>query len=186
MKKVHKIPFFSQHSEDDWQERGFFNKEDAIYWQDKACGIACVKMVLDMHTEHSGQKFADLINEMEEKGVYLDGKGCVHQGIAGELNNRSIDAQRMKIETVDQIKKFIDQDNIFIASIGSRFLNGKKSGHLIPVIGYTEENGKVESIIVHYTSTPAEYQLPERDVDSTRFMNHFSGNVIRVRLYDTI
>lgn len=186
MKKLHKIPFYSQHSQKDWQERGFKDLEEAKFWENKSCGIACMKMVLDMHPEHGGKKFADLIQEMEEKGVYKAGIGCVHQGIADDFNARNIDSQRIKIDTPDQIKKFIDQDSIIIVSIGPGFVEGRKSGHLVPLIGYKEESGKVTHIITHHTSSYLEWQWPEKEVEVETFMNHFSGNAIRVRLYDTI
>jgi hypothetical protein len=185
MKRVlHKIPFYSQYSEADWQERGFDSLEDAILWQERSCGIACVKMVLDMHPEHAGKKFYPLIKEMEEKGVYKLGAGCVHQGIANELNDKMIDSQRMKITNINQITKLIDQGNIFIVSIGAGFTNGRKTGHLIPVVGYIEEDGKVKSVITQYTTSAPKLQQVEREVDSDRFMEHFSGNAIRVRVYN--
>lgn len=128
----------------------------------------------------------DLIKEMEEKGVYKAGIGCVHQGIADELNSRNIDAQRMKINDVSELKKFIDQDNIFIVSIGPGFVEGRKSGHLVPVIGYKEEDGRITSVIVHHTSSLEKWQWPEKEIDTSTFTDHFSGNSIRVRLYDNI
>jgi hypothetical protein len=183
MRKLHKVPFYSQRSQDDWQERGFENIEEAVFWQGKSCGIACMKMVLDMHTDYAGKKFSDLIKEMDEKGVYKAGVGCVHQGIASDLNSKGIDSQRMKIENLDDFRKFIDQDNIFIASIGPGFIEGRKSGHLVPVVGYKEEGGKITHLIIHHTSSSEKWQWPEREIDASTFIDHFSGNTIRVRLY---
>lgn len=162
MKKLHKIPFFSQRSQNDWKERGFKDLEEAKFWEGKSCGVACMKMVLDLHAEHAGKKFADLIKEMDEKGVYKAGVGCVHQGIANDLNERNIDAQRVKINDVNEIKKFIDQDNILIVSIGPGFVEGRKSGHLVPVVGYKEEDEKITHIITHHTSSLEKWQWPEK------------------------
>lgn len=183
LKKLHKVPYYSQLSNLDWKERGFQSVEDAKYWEKRSCGIACMKMVLDMYDDHKGRLFAELIKEMEQKGVYKDGVGCVHQGIADEFNNRSIDSQRVKISEVQKIKELIDQDNILIISIGAGFVDGKKNGHLVPVVGYVEEGGVVTSIIVHHTSSLVAWQWPEKEIETERFMNHFSGNAIRVRLY---
>ncbi len=180
------MPFFSQLSKNDWKERGFKDEYDAVFWQTKSCGMACIKMVLDMHPEHAGAKFAELIHEMEEKGVYRAGVGCVHQGITEELNVRGIDAGRMKINNADEFKKLIDQDNIFIVSVGAGFSKPKNSGHLVPVIGYTEQDEKIESIIIHHTSSNEDFQWPEKEIEVERFFKHFSGNAIRVRLYKDI
>lgn len=139
-----------------------------------------------MHGDHAGKNFADLIKEMDEKGVYKAGVGCVHQGIVDELNSKNIDSQRMKIANINDFKKFIDQDNIFIVSIGPGFVEGRKSGHLVPVVGYKEEGGKITHMIVHHTSSLQEWQWPEKEIEVGIFTNHFSGNSIRVRLYDKI
>lgn len=183
LRKLHKIPFYSQLSNHEWKERGFQSIEDAQYWEKLSCGIACIKMVLDMHYEHKDKLFADLIREMEEKGVYRRGVGCVHQGIADEFNNRGIDSQRIKITEVQKIKELVDEENILIVSIGAGFVDGKKNGHLVPVVGYIEEGGVVVSIIVNHTSSLDSWQWPEKEIDTKRFMDHFSGNAIRVRLY---
>lgn len=183
IKKIHNIPFYSQLSQFDWKERGFRSFEEAEDWENRSCGIACIKMILDTHDEHKGNLFADLISEMEEKGVYKSGVGCVHQGIVDEFNSRGIDSSRLKIEDVQKLKDLIDNDNVLIVSIGVGFVGGKKSGHLVPVIGYIENSGEITSIIVHYTSSLAACQWPEREIEVDRFMNHFSGNAIRVRLY---
>lgn len=184
-KKIHNIPYYSQLSTPDWEARGFASLEEAEYWQTRSCGIACIKMVLDNHKEHRGQKFADLVKEMEDKGVYKDGVGCVHQGIVDQFNARGIDSQRMKIDTPEKFKKLIDQDNIFIVSIGAGFIDGKKNGHLVPVIGYTtDKDDNIISLIVHNTSSYHGWQWSEKEIDVGRFMNHFSNNTIRVRLYD--
>jgi len=186
MKKViHTVPFFSQRSEHEWQERGFGTVEDAVSWQERSCGIACIKMVLDMHPEYSGQRFADMIGEMKDKGIYRERVGCVHQGIADELNARMIDAQSMKITSIERIKDLVDKGNILIVSIGVGFSDGRKSGHLVPLIGYIEEGSGVISFVVHYSSSWASHEQAERQVDAGRFMEHFSGNAIRVRMYNS-
>ena len=186
-KKIHNTPYYSQLSTPDWEARGFVSFEEAEYWQTRSCGIACIKMVLDSHEAHKNQKFADLIREMEEKGVYVDGVGCVHQGIADQFNVRGIDSQRTKIDSPEKFKKYIDQDNIFIVSIGAGFIDGKKNGHLVPVIGYTSDaGGKLLSLIVHNTSSYHGWQWPEKEIEVERFINHFSNNAIRVRLYDNL
>ena len=184
MKILHSLPYYSQLSEHDWQERGFTSREEALSWQNRSCGMACIKMVLDSHPEHTGIKFADLIAEMQEKGVYKEGVGCVHQGIADELNSRNMDAQRIKITDVDKLKRIIDEGNICIVSVGAGFIDGKKSGHLVPLIGYVENDGEVESVIVHNTSSYHGWQWPEKEIEIERFFEHFSGNGIRVRVYD--
>lgn len=184
MKTIHPIPYYSQLSEHDWQERGFSSKEEALSWQNRSCGMACIKMVLDSHAEHAGIRFADLIKEMQEKSVYKEGVGCVHQGIANEFNSRNIDSSRVKIESVEKLKKIIDEGNVCIVSVGAGFIDGKKSGHLVPLIGYTEEEGKLVSVIVHNTSSYHGWQWPEKEIEVERFFEHFSGNGIRVRVYN--
>lgn len=183
MKKlVHKIPYFSQLSKHEWRKRGFKDAEEAVSWENRSCGIACIKMVLEMHDQHKGILFADLIKEMEEKGVYKEGIGCIHQGIADELTGRGIESERIKIEKIEELKDLLDQGNICIVSVGPGLSEGRKSGHLVPAIGYVEEDGKIISIIIHHTSSYEGWQWPEKEIDIERFINHFSGNGIRVRL----
>ncbi|MES2623283.1 MAG: C39 family peptidase [Patescibacteria group bacterium] len=183
-KVIHIIPFFSQRSSHEWQERGFKDKEHALQWENRVCGIACMKMVFNLHDKYKDQLFASLIEEMEEKGVYKLGVGCIHHKIAKEFNDRGIDAGRMKIEDIQEFKRYIDQDNIFIVSIGPAFIDNQKTGHLVPVIGYVEEDGKIISLIVHHTSSYGEREWEAVEIDVEKFTNHFSGNTIRVRLYN--
>jgi hypothetical protein len=183
MKKlIHKIPYFSQLSRHDWKERGFKDIEEAISWENRSCGIACIKMVLEMHEKHRGIPFADLIKEMESKGVYKEGIGCIHQGIADEFKSRDIESERVKIEKTEELKLLLDDGNICIVSVGPGFSEGRKTGHLVPVIGYMEENGQITSMIIHHTSSYEGWQWPEKEIDIERFLDHFSGNGIRVRL----
>ncbi len=183
-KVLHKVPFYSQLSHPEWRERGFKDMQHAQYWEKRSCGMACMKMVFDLHAEYKGQKFADLISEMEKKEVYKDGIGCLHQGIVDEFNNRNIDSQRIKINSLQEIKNLIDQENILIVSIGAGFIEGKKSGHLVPIIGYMKKNGTVTSVIVNHTSSLKERQWPKKEIEANKFMEHFSGNAVRVRLYN--
>lgn len=141
-------------------------------------------MILDSHADHAGIRFADLIKEMQEKGVYKEGIGCVHQGIADEFNSRNIDSSRVKIESIEKLKNIIDEGNVCIVSVGAGFIDGKKSGHLVPLIGYTENEGKLVSVIVHNTSSYHGWQWPEKEIEVERFFEHFSGNGIRVRVYN--
>jgi hypothetical protein len=178
----HNIPFFSQLSKNDWQDRGFSSLEEATNWENKSCGMACLKMIFDMHGIRSDQSFASLIKESEEKGIYKTGIGCIHQGIADECNAHGIEAERAQIADIQEFKLPIDQGHILIVSIGAGFEGGKKSGHLVPVIGYIEKNGKIKFLIVHHTSSWESRQWPAKKIDVETFMNHFSGNAIRVKI----
>lgn len=119
---------------------------------------------------------------MKERGAYKDNVGWIHQGIAHKLNELDIDAQRLRIENVEEIKVLIDQGNVFIVSVGAGFDEGKKSGHLVMVIGYKEVEGKLVSLIIHHTSSLEKWEWPEVEIETKRFEDNFLGNVIRVGL----
>lgn len=179
---IHPIPYFSQRSRHAWLERGFKNANDAAYWEKRSCGIACLKMILDFIPEQKGQKFADIISEMVERGAYKDGVGWIHEGLAHKLNDLDIDAQRLRIENIKNFKILIDQGNVFVVSVGAGFNKGNKSGHLVLVVGYKEENKQVVSLIIHHTSSLKEWEWPSIEIDVKRFEDNFSGNAVRVGL----
>jgi uncharacterized protein YvpB len=118
-------------------------------WHDKACGIACVKMILNF----AGAEFSikDLINEGLEINGYTE-YGWDHESLVRLLRNHGVNSYRQEFRSndkdiesrlrddgVSKIKSHIDNGQPVIVSVDKGFGNNNHL-HLILVTGYDDEN----------------------------------------------
>lgn len=75
-----------------YEENGFPDKATAEYWRDRACGIACVQMLLHAHI---GKLLpaGHLVEEALALGAYRPGRGWIHAGLAGLLAQYGLSAR---------------------------------------------------------------------------------------------
>src|ERR1700686_2889861 len=81
---VHPVPLYRQRfAPERWEEDGFASVDESLYWSDRSCGIACVRMAISyFHGE------APVMSELLKTGLALSAyttKGWLHSGLADIL-----------------------------------------------------------------------------------------------------
>lgn len=143
------VPCYSQHR--DVKER---------FWQNKSCGIVCVKMIIDYFHPDNLTTLSSLIKE----GLVIDGftkEGWSHHSLVILLRNHGVMAysqefrsHEIDLETkegrkssyeenfiqkgIEKIKENLDKKLPVIASVSKDF-NGNKDTHLILLTGYDDK-----------------------------------------------
>ena len=92
-------------------------------------------------------------------------------------------------KTMEEVKQELDAGHPCMVSVASFFQGGKpkpdgngvygKSGHLVPVLGYETEDGRLTAFLVHHPSAFLEQNKPNWWVPIEDFSASFGGNFIR-------
>lgn len=143
------------------------NSEIDEKWQRSACGIVCVKMVLDYFYPEKSHSIADLISEGVIVKAY-DGMWS-HSGLSLILRNHGVLAynQEFKSHTIDlnskkgapseyakdfrqyglqKIKEEVRKGRPVIISVAKNF-SQNESSHLVVVADYLEKDGETIFVI---------------------------------------
>lgn len=158
-----------------WRQHGFESAEESDVWSDRACGVACVAMVLEFATAVPAS-VVDLLHEGRDQGAYCD-RGWLHAGLAELLVRRGVPATAEQVESVDDLATIVRVGCPVIASVTLQFpLDGSKGGHLVLVTGVTCEADRVAS--VHFND-PGRWGADNNVVPAERFAASFTGRIIR-------
>ena len=182
------IPFYSQRVDfDDTTLQGFKSIEDAKYWQERGCGIASVKMIIDGFQKQRGlpysESYGTMIYKGKAKGAHCE-RGWIHNGLVGFAKEYGLSGQAYRQATVQDIQEQIEQNRPCIASVTAGFRgglldsNGKIipcGGHLIVVLGVAKENSRLRGLIVNHPSLRKELNWERYFVKVEDFKNSFSG-----------
>lgn len=190
MEIKHKTPFYSQKWDlNNWQQLGFKNYEDAKYWEKSSCAILCLKMILDSVYPQNTSSISSLIKQGVEMGAYADKTGWGHSGIVKLAESNGLKATAYEKLKPEDIKNALQEGSFVIVSIKWAFENYKTfkekilfwkkyGGHLALVVGYKEENNKLEGFYVHHTSIRPEYNWENRFIPPDKFLGGFTGRGI--------
>lgn len=158
-----------------WSEHGFESPEDSDVWSDRACGVACVAMILEFATGEP-VSVVDLLHEGRDRGAYCE-RGWLHAGLAELLVSRGISASAEQVESVDDLAPVVRAGSPVIASVTLQFpLDGSKGGHLVLVKGVTCEADRVTG--VHFND-PGRWGAENNVVSAERFAASFTGRIVR-------
>ncbi|MEA2113033.1 MAG: C39 family peptidase [Patescibacteria group bacterium] len=124
------VPYYSQHED--------IKDED---WQGKACGLVCLKMVLDFHKTKTPEinEFLKLALEKEAFGE----SGWIHNKLLAIAEDLGMEAHRKEgMENEQELKDFLDEKGPVIVSIKAQKFSPEFEGkfHQIVLIDY-DENG---------------------------------------------
>ncbi len=127
---------------------------DDEYWQNRACGMACVKMVLDYYKK-GGESLMDLIKEGVAKNGYCE-CGWIHDVLVGMMKERGLEVFRKEYKSADEneqnklvekaikeIANFLKKKRPVIISAIKNFSEEKKF-HMVILTGFEKgENGVI-------------------------------------------
>ena len=144
------VPYYSQHQ--DVTEPS---------WQNRCCGIACTKMVINYFKPDNKELIDDLIEEGVLVGGYSTDVGWNHNGIVRLLRNRGLSSYQEEFKSVlvdstqrrflksthenpmilngiNKIQKSLQDKKPVIVSVEPDF-DENKSSHLIVLTGFVED-----------------------------------------------
>jgi len=124
------VPYYSQYDES-------LDKD----WQRRACGLVCLKMVLDFHKVETPE-INEFLKLVLGKGTYHNSNGWIHNKLLEIAVGFGVEAFRKeKMEDEEKLKISLDEGNPVIVSIKARRFLPEFEGkfHQIVLTGY---NGK--------------------------------------------
>jgi len=124
------VPYISQYKD---------VKDEA--WQKRACGLVCLKMVLDFH-EIKTLEINDFLKIVLEKEAYHENNGWIHDKLLEIVKSFGLDAYRKEMmEDESELKNFLKEGSPVIVSIKSRRFSFEFNGkfHQIVLVGYNKK-----------------------------------------------
>lgn len=142
-------------------------------WQWRACGVACVAMVL----AHRGASFGSLdvlIDEGKDLGAYQEGVGWVHDGLVQLARKHGIMLFRkefkgddeMLARGIEEVIGALEAGRLVLVSAARGFEDATKP-HLVLLTGYEITEGVVQGFFYHdpdyYTQAAGVHQFVSTD-----------------------
>jgi hypothetical protein len=164
------------------------SETDAKQWSERACGIACVDMVLRFTGKIESPSIWPLINEGLELGAYCD-RGWIHAGLAKLLGRYGLEAKCHRNQTIAQLGALVESGSICITSVSVGFCGGQinngrtiaKGGHLTLVHGVARDgSNSITDFRSHHPSSYAPWNWANVWVPSSAMSDSFSGNLIEI------
>ncbi len=190
-KRVH--PSLDPH----WRESGAYTLEEYIYWTNRACGVACVKMAI----EALGGERLSLI-EWARRGVQLGGylsekrpdgsqaeRGWLHTALTELVRHAGFFAEARPL-TLDEFLPILAGSGMIIASvsheIGTNQPITKRGGHLVLVFGAVlNGRNEVSALILHNPSGRTAALQIAAHIPAERFAAAYTGRGIVIRSHGT-
>lgn len=175
-----------------WAESGAFSLEEYVYWTNRACGAACVKMAIEAlgGPKHSlldwarrGVALGGYLSEKREDGSSLE-RGWLHRTLAEMIQDEGFFAEPRRLTPAEFIA-ILEMGGMIIASvsheIGTNHPITKRGGHLVLVFGATLADDQLQAIILHNPSgrSPA-LQVAAR-IPLDRFAAAYNGRGIVIQ-----
>jgi len=130
------VPYYSQ----------FLDVEDKE-WMPRACGMACVKMILDFY-KIKNPDLDILIKKGNEDGGYSK-SGWLHDYFVHLFEEYGLSAMREeKMKNYDSIIENLKNNKPVIVS-GIKYIFGQTKFHMVVLTGLEEENGNVTGFYYH-------------------------------------
>jgi hypothetical protein len=176
-----------------WAESGAETLEEYAYWSDRACGVACVKMVVEafggevrplVEWARSGSALGGYLNEIRPDGSRAE-RGWLHSALAKLITDEGFYAEACSAELAD-IPGLLDEKYVLIASvsyqIGTHLPVTRRGGHLVVVSGADlDDGGRLSALILHNPSGRTEQLRVNACVPVARFAAAYTGRIIAAR-----
>ncbi|AKM78259.1 MAG: hypothetical protein UY31_C0012G0012 [Candidatus Wolfebacteria bacterium GW2011_GWE1_48_7] len=148
--------------EDDpnWNNFGFPDREEYAYWSWRACGVACLKMVVDFYA-----LAGKTIGELTYEGVKLGGydvsadRGWFYKPLLNQAQNYGLTGYTVSHFGIASICELMKKKRFFVASVNPSLIrfdktgvNEEPGGHLVLVIGCRVKSGAIEGFFIHNPS----------------------------------
>jgi len=155
--------------------------QQAEYWSERACGIACVAMILSK-IESSFLSLWDLIQEGLRDEAYCP-QGWKHHGLLTLLERRGVRGRCVRGLTADDLSERLRQGKVCITSVSTYFRGGEKEhGRLIRPGGHLAMFFGVRHMefCCHHPSSYIPWNRTDWWVAREQVERSFSGALIEV------
>jgi hypothetical protein len=180
------VPFYSQIVNWNGENSGFPSQVEIQNWQDKCCGIACLRMILDDFGCLGDLTYWEILQLGLHHQAHCD-KGWIHQGLLNMGQVLGIEGQTHRQASIEHIINAINKGSLCIVSVTRGFLGGKddgagnqlpRGGHLVVAYDTVKDNGTVTRIICNYPSSYPELNKAAWAVEIEKWRDSFSGSFI--------
>lgn len=137
------VPYFSQYSD-----------IADPYWRDRACAVACVKMVLEMRGIASPALEA-LVKESAELFGYEPALGWKHDALVKIFEKYGLSAERKEFKEdglfekgISEIVSSLLKGSPVLVSAVKNFSEEKKF-HIVLLVGYEKKDGEIAGFYYH-------------------------------------
>jgi hypothetical protein len=142
----HAVPMCRQQIDSqEWQDHGGCDLGEIGQWSDRACGVACLRMILLAH-----QRPAPPLTELLKLGVgqgALTERGWLHARIAALATSLGVPGTAEAVPAEDLTARL--KDGLLIASITFQFpQDGRLGGNLVVLRGYEREPDRADPLIL--------------------------------------
>jgi ABC-type bacteriocin/lantibiotic exporter with double-glycine peptidase domain len=167
------VPRFPQRFEQgDWPEGTLVEGDGPATWGDRACGLACLRML----TAHFGLPVPsqyDLLRQALEINAYSP-RGILHQGLADLAARHGLSAAPVAIDTAAQLRRLLTTCGPVVVSITHQLPDdGRRGGHLVVVSGLHETPEPAVTF-----RDPSRWGATHSQVPLERFFSSFTGRGI--------
>ena len=184
------IPFFSQIIHPNTAFGPTVN--ESKYWTERACGIACIKMLISAAAQKKGESFNkstwEILNEALRNNAYCR-NGWIHSELLKLLGKYSITGRCCRNVATEIIAELLQNKNTCIASVSVGFKGGErdandhpigKGGHLVVVHGIKFAGNKIEGVRCHHPSSCPNWNWENIWIPYEQFNRSFSGNLMEI------
>jgi len=155
---------------------GYPNSQIGTYWESKACGIACVRMIIEGLTGTEAPKEFEIIKSIGWRGGYIPGRGWVHKSLIAYAERFGIIGKWSHVTSSEEICSAFAGADLAIASVSVGLDPKVKGGHLVVILGCSPSG-----VQIHHPSSDESYEHENWNVDWQRFMSSFSGALMTFR-----
>ena len=172
MRKILSVPFYSQH----------VNVSDP-HWKERACGILCLKMVLDF----LGVKTSSPDGFIEQ-GVTADAYGewgWTHEGLVSvaslfgvtmqqkEFRSQdSVEAEKLLNEGINELVSSLEKEKPVLISAIKKWIETKKF-HMVVLVGFEMDEGVLKGFYYHDPDAYTEGEGENQFVPIETFKKHW-------------
>ncbi|MCI2055807.1 MAG: hypothetical protein LKJ86_01540 [Oscillibacter sp.] len=186
------VPFRNQYvCAENYRAEGYHSLEEGLFWAERSCGIASVRMVIDAIRALHGLPVCPCQAEVLRRGLELEayqkGVGWIHRGLVELAAEYGISGECRRGGTTKDVCDEIEHGNVCIVSVSPHFSGGlpredgtptPRGGHLIVPYGFYTEEGELTGLLTRHPDCFPEYIQPEYSVSIQRFDASFSGNYL--------
>lgn len=181
--------FVSQQAlKDHYADDGFVSVDEAEFWNERGCGVACVRMALAAYGVSTRDSYGGLAREGRERGFYHESVGWIHRGLATMITLRGLPAEARRLDSLAALIALFRGGKSAILSVTPGLRGGRmaadghsiaKGGHLVFAFGAEfGDDGGVIAVALHDPDYWPEYSRIGEWVAAETLEASWTGNSI--------